>query len=189
MKQDLHSPFSYVIYGHMKNFIFRKDWHGFDDWIKSINRMRMYITAHKNGHTWIDHEEYTEANWWYVNYLEYMKGLTEEQKEFIRTKEKGHIPEWDFSRGKEITFMYERWLEVVANFKLNSLKEITNKEVGTAIKKARETRCINRAQLAGVLGIGVDTLKCYEEGRRKLPFEIYYKLVQILKLDIGIITM
>lgn len=83
--------------------------------------------------------------------------------------------------------MYERWLEVVANFKLNSLKEITNKEVGTAIKKARETRCINRAQLTGVLGIGVDTLKCYEEGRRKLPFEIYYKLIQIFKIDIGII--
>ncbi len=112
----------------MKNFIFRKDWHGFDDWIRSISRMRMHITAHKHGHTWIEHEEYTEANWWYVNYLEYMKGLTEEQKEFIRTKEKGHILGWDFSRGKEITFMYERWLEVVANFKLNSLKEITNKE-------------------------------------------------------------
>ena len=51
------------------------------------------------------------------------------------------------------------------------------------------TRFINRAQLAGALGIGVDTLKHYEEGRRNLPFEVYYKLVQILKLDIGIITM
>ena len=62
--------------------------------------------------------------------------------------------------------MYERWLEVVANFKLNSLKEITNKEVGAAIKKARETRCINRSKLAGVLGIGVEALKFYEEGRK-----------------------
>lgn len=75
----------------------------------------------------------------------------------------------------------------MANFKLNSLKEITNKEVGDDIKKARETKCINRAQLLGILGIGVDTLKCYEEGRRKLPFEIYYKLIQIFKIDIGII--
>ena len=73
----------YVIYGYMKNFIFRKDWHGFEDWIRSINTMRMYISAHKHGQTWIKHEEYTEANWWYVNYLEYMKGLTEEQKEFV----------------------------------------------------------------------------------------------------------
>ena len=78
----------------MKNFIFRKDWNGFQDWIASINKMRMYISAHKKGETLIDHKEYTEANWWYVNYLEYMRGLSEEQKEFIRTKEKGHIPEW-----------------------------------------------------------------------------------------------
>lgn len=168
----------------MKNFIFRKDWHGFNDWIRSINRMRMCISAHKNGHTWIEHEEYTEANWWYVNYLEYMKGLTEEQKEFIRTKEKGHIPEWDFSRGKEIAFMYERWLEVVVSFKFNHLEEISNEEVGAAIKRAREFRCMSRAQVAGILGIGVDTLKCYEEGRRKLPFETYYRLVQFLPLKI-----
>ena len=77
----MNSPFSYAIYGHMKNFIFRKDWNGFHDWIALINKMRMYITAHKKGATWIDHKEYTEANWWYVNYLEYTKGLNEEQEE------------------------------------------------------------------------------------------------------------
>ncbi len=167
----------------MKNFIFRKDGHGFEDWIHSINRMRMYITAHKHG-TLDKHEDYTEANWWYVNYLQYMRGLTEEQKEYIRTKEKGHIPDWSIYRGIEIDFMYERWLEVVANFKFNHLEEISNEEVGAAIKRAREYRCMSRAQVAGILGIGVDTLKCYEEGRRKLPFEIYYKLVQFLPLKI-----
>ena len=173
----------------MKNFIFRKDWHGFEDWIRSINTMRMYISAHKNGRTWIKDEEYTEANWWYVNYLEYMKGLTEEQKEFIKIKEKGHIPPYNCCTGKDIDFMFERWLEVVANFKFNSLKEIANKEVGEAIKKAREFRCMNRAQVAGALGIGQDTLKCYEEGSRTLPFPIYYKLIQLFEFDIGIIKM
>ena len=39
------------------------------------------------------------------------------------------------------------------------------------------------------LGIGEDTLKCYEEGRRKMPFEIYYKLIQLFEFDIGIIKM
>ena len=70
--------------------------------------------------------------------------------------------------------MYGSWLEVMANFKLNFLKEITNKEVGTVIKKARETRCINRAQLAGVLGIGVDTLNAMkkEEENYLLKFTI-----------------
>ena len=173
----------------MKNFIFRKDWNGFMDWIRSINTMRMYITAHKKGAGWLNHKEYTEANWWYVNYLEYMSGLSEEQKEFIRTKEKGHVPPYNCCTGKDIDFMYKRWLEVVASFKFNHLEEITNEEVGSAIKKAREFKCMNRAQVAGVLGIGVDTLKCYEEGRRKLPFEIYYKLIQLFEFDIGIIKM
>lgn len=173
----------------MKRFIFRKDLHGFDDWIASINKMRMYINAHKNGHTWIKHEEYTEANWWYTNYLEYMRGLTEDQKEYIRIREKHHIPHIDSLTGKDCRFMYERWLEVVANFKLNKVKEITNKEVGDAIKAAREYRGLNRAQVAGVIGIGQDTLKCYEEGRRTLPFDVYYKLIQIFEFDIGILRM
>lgn len=173
----------------MKNFIFRKDEHGFDDWIRSINRMRMYITAHKHGYEWLRNEEYTEANWWYVNYLEYMKGLTENQKQYIRTREKGHIPEWGLISGFEYDFLYNKWLEVVGNFKLNSLKDIVDKEVGEAIKKAREFRCMNRAQVAGVLEIGVDTLKCYEEGRRTLPFPIYYKLAQLFEIKIGILDV
>ena len=173
----------------MKNFIFRKDWHGFEDWIRSINTMRMYISAHKNGRTWIKHEEYTEANWWYTNYLEFMRGLTENQKEYIRTREKHHFPQYDLVNGQDIDFIFERWMKVVANFKLNKLEEITNKEVGNAIKVAREYRGLNRAQVAGVLGIGQDTLKCYEEGRRTLPFDIYYKLIQIFEFDIGILKM
>jgi len=80
--------YSIVIYGHMKYFIFRKDQNGFDDFIRSFNRTRMYIFAHKHDHVWIEHEEYTEANWWYVNYLEYMKGLTEEKKSLLEQKKK-----------------------------------------------------------------------------------------------------
>ena len=79
---------SYVIDGHMKNFIFRKDWHGFEDWTKSINKMRYLISAHKKGITTYTDEEYSEANWWYVNQLEFMKGLNEKQKECISAKKK-----------------------------------------------------------------------------------------------------
>jgi DNA-binding XRE family transcriptional regulator len=171
----------------MKNFIFRKDQNGFRDWITSIDKMRMYISAYKKGATWIKDTEYTEANWWYVNYLEYMKGLIEEQKEFIRVKEKGHIPEWSCCNGFDIEFMFERWLEIVASFKLNQLEEISCQEVGDSIKRARKDRNMNRAQVADILGIGADTLKSYEEGKRKLPFEIYYKLIQLFEFDIGII--
>ena len=48
---------------------------------------------------------------------------------------------------------------------------------------------MNRAQVAGTLGIGQDTLKCYEEGRRTLPFPIYYKLIQLFNIDISILKM
>ena len=171
----------------MKNFIFRKDWHGFEDWTKSINKMRYLISAHKKGITSYTDEEYTEANWWYVNYLEFMKGLTEEQKEFIHTKEKGQIPEYGKTTGEDINRIFERWLEVVANFKLNRLKSITNKEVGEAIKRARLFKCMNRAQVAEVIGIKANTLRFYEEGKRTLPFDVYYKLIQLFNFDIGII--
>lgn len=72
----------------MKNFIFRKDWHGFEDWAKSINKMRYLISAHKKGITTYIDEEYAKANWWYTNYLEFMKGLTGEQKNTYTPKKK-----------------------------------------------------------------------------------------------------
>ena len=173
--------------GIMKNFIFRKDWNGFEDWIKSIKEFRWVIKGYKCGAK--NQKEYTEANWWYANYLEYMKGLDKNQKEYIKSKENGHIPDWHKSVGIDLDFMFNRWLEVVGDFKLNRLEEISNEEVGAAIKKAREHRCMNRAQVAGVIGIGADTLKCYEEGRRTLPFNIYYKLIQLFEFDIGIMKI
>ena len=176
---------SYVIDGHIKNFIFRKDWRGFEDWAKSINKMRYLISAHKKGITTYTDEEYTEANWWYVNYLEFMKGLNEKQKEYIRAKEKGHIPEYSSYTGEDISIIYTRWLEVVADFKLNRLESITNEEVGEAIKRARLFKCMNRAQVSEVTGIKTDTLRFYEDGKRTVPFDIFYKLSQIFNLDIS----
>ena len=68
-------PFSYVIYGHMNNF-FRKDWNGFHDWMRFINRMRWTISSYKKGAK-LEDGEYTEANLWYTNYLEFMIKLKE----------------------------------------------------------------------------------------------------------------
>lgn len=55
-----------------------------------------------------------------------MKELNPVQKEFIKIKENGHIPPYSLVAGFDINFMYEKWLEVVANSKLNQLVEITN---------------------------------------------------------------
>ena len=176
-----------VIYGIMKYFIFRKNENGFQDWIRSIKRFRWEIRTHQAGAK--NDKEYTEANLWYVNYLAFMKELNPAQKEFVKIKENGHIPPYSLVTGFEINFIYEKWLEIVANSKLNQLAEITNEEVDKALKKAREDFCLSRAQVAGVIGVSTETLKSYENGERTLPFDVFYKLVQFLYLNIGIIKM
>ena len=184
LKNDLNLRVFNVIYGIMKYFIFRKDQNGFQDWIRSIKHFRWAIRTHQAGAK--NDERYTEANLWYVNYLAFMKELNPTQKEFIKIKENGHIPPYSLVTGFDISFIYERWLEIVANSKLNQLAEITNEEVGKALKKAREDLCLSRAQVAGVIGIRPETLKAYEKGERTLPFDVFYKLIQFLSFRIDI---
>lgn len=171
----------------MKYFIFRKDENGFQDWIKSIKRFRWAIRTHQAGAK--NDKEYSEANLWYVNYLAFMKELNPAQKEFIKIKENGHIPPYSLVTGFDINFIYEKWLEIVANSKLNQLAEITNQEVEKALRKARETLCLSRVQVAGVVGIRPETLKAYENGKRTLSFDVLYKLIQFLSFRVGILEI
>lgn len=187
LKNDLNLRVFNVIYEIMKYFIFRKDQNGFQDWIKSIKLFRWVIRTHQAGAK--NDEEYREAYLWYVNYLAFMKELNPAQKEFIKIKENGHIPPYSLVTGFDINFIYEKWLEIVANSKLNQLAEITNEEVGKVIAQARKHLCLSRAQVAGVIGISADTLKAYENGKRTLPFDLFYKLIQFIYLNIGIIRV
>ena len=171
----------------MKYFIFRKDENGFHDWIRSVNHFRWAIRTHNAGAK--NDEEYTEANLWYVNYLAFMKELTEEQKEYIKIKEKGHIPPYRLVTGYDVRFIYEKWLEIVGNSRLNQLYEITNEEVGKVLKEQRELLCLSRVQVAGVIGVSPETLKAYENGTRTLPFDIYYKLVQFMNISVGVLKV
>lgn len=114
-----------------------------------------------------------------------MKELTPEQKEFIKINENGHIPPYSLLTGFDIHFIYEKWLEIVGDSRLNKLEEITNEEVGKVLKEQRELLCLSRLQVAGVVGISTETLKAYENGTRTLPFGIYYKLVQFMNISIG----
>ncbi len=77
----------------------------------------------------------------------------------------------------------------MGNFKLNHLEEIANEEVGAAIRKAREYKCRIRKEAAELIGIGQDTLKAYETVKRTLPFDVYYKLIQLFDLNIGIMKV
>ena len=72
--------------------------------------------------------------------------------------------------GFDIIFIYEKWLEIVANSKLNQLTEITNEEVGKALKQARERLRLSRVRVAGVVGIRSEKLKAYENGNQNLAF-------------------
>ena len=117
--------------------------------------------------------------------MEYIKGLSENEKEWIRAHEKHHIPDYAVDNKN----LFNRWLEIVGNFKLNQLHEITNKEVGDAIRNAREFRSLNRVQVANIIGINQDTLKVYENGERILPFDVYYKLIQLSEFNIGVLKM
>ena len=73
-----------------------------------------------------------------------MKEFNPAQKEFIKIKGNGHIPPYSLVTGFDINFIYEKWLEIMANSKLNQLAEITNEEVGKALRKAREDLCLFR---------------------------------------------
>ena len=64
-----------------------------------------------------------------------MKELNPAQKKFIKIKENGHIPPYSLVTGFDIRFMYEKWLKIVINSKLNQLEEITNEEAGNHLKK------------------------------------------------------
>lgn len=172
----------------MKNFIFRKSNTGFFDWIGTIYCIRRATQSNLRTSE-RDKEAFTESGYWYQNYLTYLKRLTENQKEFLKIYSSGHIPPYDLCSGFEIRYMYEKWLEIVGNFKLNHLEEIRNEEVGAAIKKAREYKCRSRKEVAELIGIGQDTLKAYETGKRTLPFDVYYKLIRLFDLNIGIMNV
>lgn len=150
--------------------------------------MRWTIARYKKGAN-LEDGEYTEANLWYINYLDYIKKLNENERKWIKEQENRHIPEYSLSCKVDVNRLFGLWLEVVGNFKLNQLSEITNKEVGDALRYARDVACLTRVQVAKVVGLRVETLKAYENGERTMPFDVYYKLIQFLKLNTGIIKI
>lgn len=57
--------------------------------------------------------------------------------------------------------------------------------MGKALRKAREDLCLPRAQVARVIGVSAETLKAYENGKRILPFDVFYKSIHFLSFRIG----
>ncbi len=166
----------------MKHFIWRVSFDGFQDWIHSIPDLRMEINRISRYRDEEGREKLTQANYWYHIYLDYMKLCDEKEKAYIKAIENHHIPEWhDHVDTKKL---YYRWLLFIGNNPHNKLDEMSNEEVGQIIKTAREDKGITRKKLADILEIRPETLKSYENGSRTLPFDIYFKLKQLLNLTI-----
>ena len=168
----------------MKQFLYKINYDGFIDWLHDYNKVRRIIigweastyTPYKED----NREAYSEALKWYKDYLTYIKLLKEDERVFVETAIRHHLPE---IRGGGHS-AYEKWRLGIVNSGKYSSKEITNEEVGKAITEAREFRCLSRTQVAGILEISYNTLKMHETGKRTLPFDIYYKLKQFLDISL-----
>ena len=171
----------------MKYYIFRKDENGFNDWLASISHFRFIIKQYEGAMEWQKpgwKAEFLEAFEWYQRYLSFCKLLTDNQKEFVRIKASHKISPYSLLNGNEIEDIFHKWELGIAYSPLNQLKEITNEEVGSVIKKAREKYEYSRKEMADLIGINQETLKAYENGKRTLPFDVYYKLKQLLIIEI-----
>lgn len=173
----------------MRQFLYRINYDGFIDWLHDYNKVRRIIIAWESStygpYKEDNREAYSEALKWYKDYLIYIKLLKDNERAFVEAVIRHHVPE--IHGGGNLA--YEKWKYGIVNSGKYSPKEISNEEVGKAITESREFRCLSRTQVAGILGISYNTLKMYETGKRSLPFPTFYKLSQLLEIDVGMLKI
>lgn len=159
--------------------IYRPNEKGFDDWIHDMPFVRKIITSYENEWDSVikfrNHEEYSEAIAYYNRYLEFINSLLEDL--FIQLKYKLKNGSWryDFNVEKKRLLIFE-WMKYECPNGESSLKRISNEDIGMAIKEAREPSCIGRKEISELIGISESTYKCYEEGRRSVPYKIIFMI-------------
>lgn len=170
----------------MKYFVFAKSWRGFKHWLHSNYQMKRSISSYLQTQSLefkeSKREEYDEAKYSFELYQRFRSKLNKDEREYIDNIIHHH----DNSCFTKVDYkhIYELWIEIVMNREFNTIVEIDNKTIGAAIKNGREFRCFTRVEVAKLIGAAPETLKAYENGDRTLPFTIFYKLNQILKIDI-----
>ena len=168
----------------MRNFVFTPDWYGFIKWLQSVNKMKRIITGYEKtqseDYKFSMQEEYDEAWKSYSLYKNYRAKLNQEERDYLDSIIKHHTP----SRYTDTENMFALWIEMVISKGLNLIHEINDARVGAAIKKAREDACKTRTEISVVVGIRPETLKAYENGTRSIPVVTYYKLQQILDINL-----
>lgn len=169
----------------MKHYVFGDTVKGFIDYLRSIWRMKADIKNYEYSRNeefkQYRYEDYREAKTRYEQFKDFKKVLFDNELATIEA-----VMNHKKYDDELLNFIYEKWHFFIFVVGKGFLTKISNEEVGKAIVKAREEACYNRRQLAEILGISYNALRLYEEGKRTLPFTIYYKLIQLLNFDYGI---
>ena len=169
----------------MKHYVFGDTVKGFIDYLRSIWRMKADIKNYEYSR----YEEcmryrykyYREAIEGYVQFKEFRKVLFENELATIEAVMKHE--EYD---DVLLHAIFDKWHFFMFVINKGFLEEISNEQVGKAIVEARTEACFNRRQLAEILGISYNALRLYEEGKRTVPFNVFYKMSQFLELKIYI---
>jgi len=162
--------------------IYRPNEKGFNDWIDDMPYVRTTITSYER--EWDPvikfrmHEEYAATKAYYDRYLEFKNSLNVDLGLQLKYRLRNGSWRYDFNYKMKDELIQE-WMKFECPEGMSRLKRITNEEIGLAIKEAREFACIGRKEIAELIGINENTYKCYEEGRRSVPYRIMFLLNQI----------
>lgn len=168
-------------------FVYRPNEEGFDDWISDMPFARKIITDYEREWDSViksrNHDEYQRAYQYYKRYREFKNILTPELECHLVYKLRNGSWRYDFSV-KTKNELVEKLLPIECPNKESRIERISNNEIAKAIKEARKFSCFTRREVAELLGISENTYKCYENGKRSIPYRIFYMLKQILTIVI-----
>ena len=165
----------------MKHYVFGDTVKGFVDYLRSIWRMKAdiknYEYSRNEEYKQYKYEDYREAKERYEQFKEFRKVLYGNELGTIEAVTKHE--EYD---DVLLHTIYDKWHFFMFVINKGFLEEISNEQVGKAIVEARIEACYNRRQLAEILGISYNALRLYEEGKRTLPLDVFYKMSQCLEI-------
>ena len=166
----------------MKHYVFGDTVKGFIDYLRSIWRMKADIKNYEYSRNEVykqyRYQDYREAKERYEQFKEFRKILFENELATIEAIMKHE--EYDDAL---LYAIYDKWHFFMFVINKGFLEEISNEQVGKAIVEARKEACYNRRQLAEILGISYNAMRLYEEGKRTVPFDVFYKMAQCIELN------
>ena len=166
-----------------KKLVFEDSKQGFIHWCGCINKIRIRAAA---ANAVSKNKAADVPKYWKNEQLTYLKtmkaleSLNDSELAFVRVIINKKTPSASLYRLVSVDAMYQKWRKIMFSDRHNRLVPLTKNEIGNAIRNARKEMCMTRKEVAELIGIPANTLKAYEEGKRMLPFNIFYLLYQFL---------